>query len=697
MQQMAASGGMQMGGPPGGGPPGSGGQGNAAAAESGGGALSALLKFMPENLTLATGFDVKGVLADKSNQSGRKLIQEFEPIFAILAKGGIKPSQIEYLWAGCNRDSGDMMICVRTSGSTDNFIKKLGASTAEKVGKSKINILSTGPEKNAVAAPDGKTLLLGRVETLKAALSAPKSGGVRGGVEGMNQSDAFYWIAGDAAAAKKRLAGSDIPLLEDYASEGARMSGYALGFGGKPVARSGQGGGNPFGGPGMGGPPGGMPGGGMPGMPGMPGSGGQQAGKSKRIDAVLAMVFQSEGLADTANNRLQELIKKHSPRQQGGMPGMPGGMGGPGPGGAQPGGAGPGAPGDFRGLLRYQPDEEDSKESQVVVFRQAPPGGGGPPSGPPGGMPGGPGGGMPGMPGMPGGAGSQDEERLIRVTVAVESVNIRLGLSIPQRPDLGVVFVEKALNDAIQAMGAVAMSDGLFDGSLAEMRVAYDKIVAAKPTGIKGLKRAGDDLPLWAGYSWMTELLPYIGYNDLYLQFDQEKPWIDETNRVHAYVVIPAFVNPADPNVQWNGHPYDGAGLTHFAGMAGVEDRRSVVAAELPRTDPRAGIFGYDEIARLEDVTDGKAQTIMLIGTGKASAPWIQGGGGTVRGARQPYFDEFHGFGSYGLPKKGVYVMMADGSARVINADIDPQVFKALCTMHGAEVIDMQNIAANAP
>ena len=166
---------------------------------------------------------------------------------------------------------------------------------------------------------------------------------------------------------------------------------------------------------------------------------------------------------------------------------------------------------------------------------------------------------MPGMPGMPGASGNQDSEKLINVTVGRTNENIRMAMSIPNRPDLGVVFVEKAYNDAIQAMGAVAMSDGLFAGSLQSMP-GLRKNRRRQAERDQGSQQLGEDLPLWMGYSWMTELLPYIGYNDLYLQFDQTKPWTEPLNKVHAYVVIPPFVNPADPNVQWNGHPFDGVG-----------------------------------------------------------------------------------------------------------------------------------------
>jgi hypothetical protein len=107
-------------------------------------------------------------------------------------------------------------------------------------------------------------------------------------------------------------------------------------------------------------------------------------------------------------------------------------------------------------------------------------------------------------------------------------------------------------------------------------------------------------------------------------------------------------------------------------------------------------VFGYDRIARASDITDGTANTILLIGTGEVAAPWVQGGGATIRGARQPYFDKFTGFGSRGLPAPGAYVLMADGSSRVISATIDPEIFKAMCTIHGAEQIDMGKVVGQS-
>jgi hypothetical protein len=214
-------------------------------------------------------------------------------------------------------------------------------------------------------------------------------------------------------------------------------------------------------------------------------------------------------------------------------------------------------------------------------------------------------------------------------------------------------------------------------------------------TNLAGVKRF-EDKPVGAGYSWMTYLLPYVGYNDLYSKFDFTQGWHKKENLPLACEVIPAFLDPANPNHNERIFTIKnaiGPAFTHFVGMAGVEDSRNVVAAALPRSDPRAGIFGYDQIARPEEITDGATNTIMMISSGKIIGPWAAGGGATVRGARAPYFDAITGFGTASDPGGGALVAMADGSVKRISKDIDPAVFRALCTIHGGESIDM---AANA-
>jgi hypothetical protein len=200
---------------------------------------------------------------------------------------------------------------------------------------------------------------------------------------------------------------------------------------------------------------------------------------------------------------------------------------------------------------------------------------------------------------------------------------------------------------------------------------------------LRGATPAGNQRSVVAQYSWMTFLLPHLGYADIFHQLRFEQPWTEGENLTVAATSIPDFLDPGNEQVRWRGYPFSGLPLTHFVGMAGLEGRGQV-AAELPRSDPRAGVFGYDAVARPEDITDGAAHTIMLLGAGELLGPWIAGGGATVRGAHAPYFDPLTGFGTKSTTP-GTMALFADGSTRFVPADVDPDVFQAWCTIHGNE------------
>jgi hypothetical protein len=200
-------------------------------------------------------------------------------------------------------------------------------------------------------------------------------------------------------------------------------------------------------------------------------------------------------------------------------------------------------------------------------------------------------------------------------------------------------------------------------------------------------------------YSWMTQVLPYLGYEKIHKRIDFKKTWTDKDSYFAAQYRIPQFLNASDDRKAWKGYQFPNMGLTHFVGMAGVEEARQEVAATLSRSHERAGIFGYEDVAKESDITDGKSQTIMLIGSGELVGPWILGGGATVRGARAPhvdeatgekkydYFNKLDGFGSRGQP--GALTLMADGSARTLSPNMDPALFRALCTTHGKDTVDL--------
>jgi hypothetical protein len=200
-----------------------------------------------------------------------------------------------------------------------------------------------------------------------------------------------------------------------------------------------------------------------------------------------------------------------------------------------------------------------------------------------------------------------------------------------------------------------------------------------------------------AQLSWMTGLLPHLGYQKEFERLKLDKDVNEKDNLQTAALLVKEFQNPLDPRQRWEGYPFGGMALTHFVGMSGVEDSRNVCAAQLPRSDPRAGVFGYQEVARPAEITDGTSQTVMVVGSGQLASPWLLGGGSTIRGAREPIFDPISGLGTKGLPAPGTVAVMADGSVRYVPTTVDPKVFRAMCTIHGAETIDLEGAAPALP
>jgi hypothetical protein len=246
---------------------------------------------------------------------------------------------------------------------------------------------------------------------------------------------------------------------------------------------------------------------------------------------------------------------------------------------------------------------------------------------------------------------------------------------------------------------AASKSPALIPGehSVVELPAALQTWQNQPGAKLSGIFNPADTENPVAHLSWMAGLLPHLEYQKEYDKLLRDKSIDEKANKEVATVIIKEFQNPLDGRQRFVGYPLHNLALTHFVGMSGVEDARNVCAAQLPRSDPRAGVFGYAEIARPADITDGTSQTVMVVGSGELASPWLLGGGATIRGAREPIFDRASGLGTKGLPAPGTLAVMADGSVRYIPTSVDPQVFRALCTIHGAESIDLEAAAPALP
>ncbi|MCI0459988.1 MAG: DUF1559 domain-containing protein [Gemmataceae bacterium] len=195
-------------------------------------------------------------------------------------------------------------------------------------------------------------------------------------------------------------------------------------------------------------------------------------------------------------------------------------------------------------------------------------------------------------------------------------------------------------------------------------------------------------LPPEKRLSWFVSMMPYVQAGGPRLHTN--KGWDEKENRViYAYGMddgkwivgeVPVLMCPANPNRTAPPLP----GVTHYVGMAGVGED----AAQLPLDDTRCGVFGYERAVRFKDITDGMANTMLVLETLRANGPWTAGGPPTVRGLvpdGSPYLGAEAPFGS--LHGRWTHGGFADGSVRAFLPSVAPDLLEALATIAGGEKV----------
>lgn len=158
-------------------------------------------------------------------------------------------------------------------------------------------------------------------------------------------------------------------------------------------------------------------------------------------------------------------------------------------------------------------------------------------------------------------------------------------------------------------------------------------------------------------HSWQTAILPFGEHRQLFDQIKQSVAWDDPRNQEPFMQRVDMFLVP----LQRQTKDARGYALSHFASNAYV--------------------LGGDRQFRAADIKDGPNHTILAGEAAGNFRPW-----GDPVNWRDPALGVNQSPDGFGGPHLGVVqFVFADGHAAAISADIDPTLFRALCTPGGGE------------
>ena len=196
-------------------------------------------------------------------------------------------------------------------------------------------------------------------------------------------------------------------------------------------------------------------------------------------------------------------------------------------------------------------------------------------------------------------------------------------------------------------------------------------------------------------FSWYPPLWVFLEGKPPTLLIDTNQAWDAEVNRSPRLRYVVDWSLPTEhcedhplPYLNLFGCPsasrslrVQGIQVTQYVGMAGLGKN----APELASGDARIGIWGYDRQVEPRDITDGTANTMLLVETVHDLGPWIAGGPPTVRGLDVTALSLSGARGQFGGLHSTIPAAMADASVRQLDPRIDSAVLSALTTIAGGE------------
>ena len=189
-------------------------------------------------------------------------------------------------------------------------------------------------------------------------------------------------------------------------------------------------------------------------------------------------------------------------------------------------------------------------------------------------------------------------------------------------------------------------------------------------------------------WSWIARILPQLEEKSLYDDIDFSQDPLNPPNDVYSGRILPVLLCPSD-ELSATVHT---AQLDYGSQLFAHTNYLGTLSA-----GPSRGMFGRDQGVRIRDVTDGTAKTI-LVGeravvsdSGHTHGWWVWGvttdtylsaNAGLKPGNNQEHSSAYRFWSHHSAGANFVFV---DGSVHLLTFDIEPQVFRALCTRDGYE------------
>lgn len=170
-------------------------------------------------------------------------------------------------------------------------------------------------------------------------------------------------------------------------------------------------------------------------------------------------------------------------------------------------------------------------------------------------------------------------------------------------------------------------------------------------------------------HSWRVLLLPYLEEGDRYQQYDKNQPWDSQYNLAITARMPAVFACPADENAAASGE-------TSYLVIVGDET-----------------MFPGIEPATKGDVSDGLANTIMVVEVAKTSVPWTKPADLDIRSLTFEINGRGAGEEISSMHPGGAVFATGDGSTYFLPDATPPSIVQALVTARGDELVDLKKLA----